>query len=83
VNIIKTAPYSIEIGKDNLTLKIYGESFVRGYGSPDFIIDTSKIKHWTDKVSGLNYAIDDNEASEIINYVLITLRQRGWNIEAE
>jgi hypothetical protein len=61
MKIIKTTPCSIEISKDNLVLKIYGESFLRGFGSPDFIIEKSSIKHWTDGVTQLNYVTSNNE----------------------
>jgi hypothetical protein len=71
------------ISKNNLILKISGESFLRGHGSPDFIINASSIKHWTDKATRINYIIDNNEKNQIINYVLTALRQKGWNIESE
>lgn len=81
MQITRTTPSSITVEKDGLTTKILGESFARGYGSPDFVIQIESIEKW---VRGSHQVpIGERERREIVEFVLTELRDRGWIIEAE
>lgn len=77
--ISKTTPYAIFVSMREKTLKIPGESFVSGYGSPDFVIEKTSQLHWID-ADGTKTNINDSELEAILQFVLHTLRERGWDI---
>lgn len=81
MQITRTTPSSITVEKDGLTTKILGESFARGYGSPDFVIHVESIEKWTGGSRQL--LIDERERRAIVEFVLKELGRRGWIIEAE
>ena len=79
--ILKTTPNSISISQGEKLMKVLGESFERGYGSPDFIIDISSIHDWVikDKIQPINF----DEQQIIIKFLLDELTSKGWSITAE
>ena len=83
MKIIRTAPYSITVEDKGARTKILGESFVRGHGSPDFIIHSNSIQCWEIVDIKKNIPINEIEKKSIFDYVLKELRGRGWNIESE
>lgn len=81
ISITKTTPSSITVRVDNKTVKVSGESFVRGYGSPDFIIDIASIKTWDKPFDTV--AITKSERAFIVEYLLKELTARQWDVTAE
>lgn len=81
ISIIKTTPSSITVQVDGKTVKVAGESFARGYGSPDFIIDIKSIKKWDKPFDAVT--ITEIERNFIIDYLLKELTARKWFITAE
>ena len=81
ISILKTTPSSIILQVDGKTLKVLGESFVRGYGSPDFIIDVASIKFWEKPHDAIS--ITKEESDYIVQYLLDELRRRNWDVIAE
>lgn len=79
--IIRTTPGSIFVQSGSQVAKISGESFLRGYGSPDFVIDASSVRFWEDG-DNLN-SIDEGEKVVLIDFVLKELRGRDWDIVSE
>lgn len=79
--ITRTTPSSITVKNENRIVKIFGESYMRGHGSPDFVIDVSSIINWKDGDS--LYPIDAQERERITEFVILELRGRGWDIVAE
>lgn len=80
-DIIKTTPTAIVVKQGDKLVKIQGESFARGYGSPDFIISVDSIKNWIlgDRVEAI--ALVERDA--IVSFVLTELSAKGWEIIAE
>lgn len=83
MEILRTTPSSILVGYKDMAVKLFGESFARGYGSPDFIIHSSSVTHGSDVRTGQEIALTDAERDEIILFVLTALRKKGWSIESE
>jgi hypothetical protein len=81
LSILKTTPSSILVQFGEKTVKIYGESFERGYGSPDFIIDLNSIKAW--EKPDANILITDEQRKSIVKYLLNELTLRKWIVTAE
>ena len=81
ISITKTTPSSITVLLDNKTVKVSGESFVRGHGSPDFIIDIASIKTWDKPFDTV--AITEGERAFIVDYLLRELTARQWYVTAE
>lgn len=81
VSIIKTTPSSIILQVGDKTIKALGESFARGFGSPDFIIDVSSIKTW-DKLDD-SIAVTEDERKFILQYLLDELTRRSWIVIAK
>ena len=80
-SIIKTTPSSITVQVEDKTLNVSGESFVRGSGSPDFVIDINSIKTWDAPHHAI--AITEDEREIIVQYLLDELSRRNWNVTAE
>lgn len=81
ISIVRTTPSSITVQVDAKTVKVAGESYARGYGSPDFSIDIGSIKKLDrpfDKV-----VITKSERNFILDYLLKELTARNWFITAE
>ncbi len=81
ISITKTTPSSIHLQVGDRTIKVCGESFMRGFGSPDFIIDVSSIRHWD--VPNQAVAVTDDERKMIVQYLLDELTRRNWAVTAE
>ncbi len=81
ISILKTTPSSITVKVDDKTVKVFGESFVRGFGSPDFIIDISSIKKWDAPYD--DAIVTEEERQIIVQYLLEELTRRNWVVEAE
>lgn len=81
MEIIRTTPSYIRVKLGERVAKLVGGSFMRGYGSPDFVIDTRALTFW-ESPYGL-MPVTDAERASIIPFVLTTLRSRGWDIAAE
>jgi hypothetical protein len=81
ISILKTTPSSITLKVGSKTIKVLGESFVRGFGSPDFIIDVSSIKSW-DKPDD-SITLTEDERKFILQYLLDELTRRKWIVVAE
>ncbi|MBZ2210087.1 Imm74 family immunity protein [Massilia soli] len=43
ISIVKITPSSITLRVDHKTVKVSGESFLRGHGSSDFVINIASI----------------------------------------
>ncbi|MBZ2209932.1 Imm74 family immunity protein [Massilia soli] len=81
ISITKATPSSITVLVDNKTVKVSGESFLRGHGSPDFIIDIGSIKKWDAPFDMV--AITESERAVIVDYLLKELTARQWYVTAE
>lgn len=81
LKIEKITPNSILLTNGNFMIKVFGESFVQGYGSPDFIVDESSIKSWIGP-NGEQH-LSEQEKREICDFLLNELRHKGWLIEIE
>ena len=81
LEIVKTTPSSILVKEGEKTIKVQGESFARGFGSPDFIIDIGSVRQWSSP-SGL-IDISPAEREEIIKFLLDELSRRNWIVTAE
>jgi hypothetical protein len=81
ISIIKTTPSSISLQVDDKTLKVLGESFARGFGSPDFIIDIGSIDTWEQPHEAI--VVTENEKKMIVQYLLDELTRRKWTVIAE
>lgn len=81
ISILKTTPSSITLQVEDKTIKVSGESFTRGFGSPDFIIDTSSIKKWDIPFDDILIAEEQRQA--IVQYLLDELTRRNWIVTAE
>jgi hypothetical protein len=79
--LIRTTPSSIVVQSDERNVEVLGESFDRGHGSPDFIIHISSVKNWEDP--GGSYPISIVERKSLIDFILLELQGRGWDIVAE
>lgn len=79
--ILQAAPNSITLQVDGKMLKVFGESFVRGYGSPDFVIDVASIRFWEKPHDAIS--VTKEEADYIVQYLLDELGRRNWNVIAE
>jgi hypothetical protein len=80
--IVKTTPYAIFVSNQESSLKLPGESFARGYGSPDFIIEKNATLQWSN-LDGSKSDVEAKERDSILEFVLETLRAKGWDITAE
>lgn len=81
MDILHTTPWGVTVGEGARTLTVQGESFARGHGSPDFVLFVDSIQAWRD--GGKTYAIHEAERSQIVAFVLVALRGRGWSVETE
>jgi len=81
MEIIRTTPSSIKVRVGDRVAKLTGESFARGYGSPDFIISSSSLEHWEAPLEDI--PVTDLERRQIIEFALVALRARGWDITCE
>lgn len=81
ITITKATTSSITLLVDNKSVKVLGESFVRGHGSPDFIIDIASIKTWERPFD--TTAITESERKLIVDYLLNKLTERRWYVTAE
>ncbi|HUO49981.1 MAG TPA: Imm74 family immunity protein [Candidatus Paceibacterota bacterium] len=81
MRIGKTTSSSIEIQDGERVLKIEGEAFERGSGSPDFIIYANSIREWQTPTGSV--PISDEERKKIISFVIEELSKRGWKITSE
>jgi hypothetical protein len=81
VSIIYTTPSRIDIECDGKSAKLHGESFVRGMGSPDFVIDIGSPSFWETATGKVE--IEAAERREIQTAVCEILRARGWSIEID
>lgn len=80
-SIFKITPSSITLKVNDKTVKVFGESFVRGFGSSDFIIDTSSIKKWDSPHD--DAIVTETERQIIVQYLMDELARRNWVVEAE
>lgn len=81
MKITNATPSSITVLVENKVVKVSGESFTPGYGSPDFIIYTSSIKNWEAPFDEV--AITEDERASIVDYLLKELTARNWSVAAE
>lgn len=81
ISIVKTTPSSISLKVGDKTIKVLGESFARGLGSPDFIIDVNSIKIWGNPDDSI--AVTEDERAYILQYLLDELTRRNWVVIAE
>jgi hypothetical protein len=79
--ILKTTPSSIVVSHGDKLVKVLGESFERGHGSPDFIIDVASICDWI--VKDKTQPISFNEKQTIVKFLVDELSSKGWSIVAE
>ena len=47
---------------DGKTVKIEGEAYLRGFGSPDFVLYRNSIKHWNPPFEGIAIVDQDRDA---------------------
>ena len=81
ISILKTTPSSITLQVEDKTIKVLGESFARGFGSPDFIIDIDSINTWN--IPNENVLVTEEERKFIVQYLLDELTRRNWVVIAE
>lgn len=81
ISILKTTPSSITLQVEDKTIKVLGESFARGFGSPDFIIDINSINTWN--IPNENVLVTEEERKFIVQYLLDELTRRNWAVIAE
>jgi Immunity protein 74 len=81
-SIAQTTPYAVFVSHEEKSLKIPGESFARGYGSPDFVIAKDAELQWSHKDGSL-HKVEASERQLILQFVLDSLRGRGWDITVE
>lgn len=79
--IVKTTPSSITIADGERTMKILGESFARGFGSPDFIIDLGSIRSWSSPSGTIPLGSDEKE--QLVRELIDELTRRNWVVIAE
>jgi hypothetical protein len=79
--VTRTTPSSVTLSEGTKAVRVMGESFARGYGSPDFVIEVSSIKQW-DTPAG-EVPISDLERGEIVRFLLAEFKKRNWDIVAE
>jgi hypothetical protein len=79
--IVRTTPSSIVVAQGDMHLEIQGESFMRGLGSPDFVISIHSITGWTLNSKAHRISIDERRA--IVDFVISKLSAKGWTITAE
>lgn len=81
ISILKTTPSSITLQVKDKTIKVLGESFARGFGSPDFIIDINSIKVWDTPYEDI--LVTEEQRKVIVQYLLDELTRRNWIVTAE
>jgi len=47
-NVVDMTPGSIRLRVGDRIVRIFGEAYLRGHGSPDFVAGVSLIKAWED-----------------------------------
>jgi hypothetical protein len=68
--------------KDNhKTTIIYGEAFIRGHGSPDFIVFSNTILRWD--FPNDDCEISSQEKSEIIKFLRDEFIRRNMTVEID
>jgi hypothetical protein len=81
LQIVKTTPSSIHVRDGDKLIKVEGESFARGFGSPDFIIHIDSIRQWASPGGPID--ISPAERQQIVKFLLDELSKRNWIITAE
>jgi len=81
MEIVRTTPSSIKFEHQGATFKLLGESFLRGFGSPDFVIHRTSCSRLDE--NGEERDVDPVVRDALVDMVLAELRSRGWMIEAE
>jgi hypothetical protein len=81
ISISFTTPYRVDIECVGRTATLLGESFARGYGSPDFIIFANQPICWNTPLGREH--IEEAERVAIQTQVLGLLRKQGWLVELE
>lgn len=65
----------VRVSLGGRTARIPGEAFIRGYGSPDFLLSRESVV-WDD-----GGAMTDADRARIVETVLASALERGLNIE--
>lgn len=79
--VVKTTPSSITIADGDRTMKILGESFARGFGSPDFIIDLGSIRGWNSPAGTIPLGPD--EKAQLVRELVDELTRQNWVVVTE
>jgi len=69
----------IRIGDRTVTLE--GEAYMRGHGSPDFVVYENAIHHWDPPND--NIGIDENTKKEILEILKKEMAERNMTLEVE
>jgi len=76
-----TTPSRIDVECAGKKASLQGESFARGFGSPDFVVFADQPAYWDTPLG--KQRIEEAERQAIQAQVLGLLRARGWSIELE
>jgi hypothetical protein len=81
MELIKISRGHVVLKDDHKTAIIYGEAFIRGHGSPDFIVYSNTILRWD--FPNDDCEISSQEKSEIIRFLRDEFIWRNMIVEIE
>jgi hypothetical protein len=76
VPITYSTPSSITIEIDGRTVEIDAQGYLRGRGSPDFVVYSSSIVRWSDGAK-----ISHEDKDRILDDLRRSAKEKGWSIE--
>lgn len=80
-NIVEMTRGHIVLDLNGKTVKIEGEAFLRGHGSPDFVLYRNSIVSWNSPFDHVALTISDKET--ILAAAAECLSMRGISFEIE
>ena len=81
MELIKISRGHVVLKDDHKTTTIYREAFIRGHGSPDFIVYSNTILRWD--FPNDDCEISSQEKSEIIKFLRNEFIRRNMIVEIE
>jgi hypothetical protein len=78
VPITHSTRSSITLEVDGRPVVLDAEAFLRGHGSPDFVVYSSSMLTWAD-----GSAINSGDKERILEELRRSAAEKGWTIEIE
>ena len=78
IKLVESTRGHIILDIDGAVIEFQGEAFLRGHGSPDFVIYANEIY---DKINDTH--VEPQQAKPYLDALLVFAGQKGWKIEIE